>query len=80
MDISIDKSYLELNLPKRISDRLPMIIDENAKIDNGFKSSMWDIVFDELNSCINVSEISGEITHSQANYLREKYLRMELND
>ncbi len=37
----------------------------------------WDIVWCDLNADINSAETEQDITHDQAQYLREKYLRME---
>ena len=41
---------------------------------------MMDCDWCELNSDINVAEVGNEISTEQANYLREKYLGMEVTE
>ena len=50
------------------------------KSDNSIPYLSWDLDYGELQSNINIAEVEEMITHEQANYLREKYLRMPRED
>ncbi len=61
------KDYLECGLPKYLEESIKAYID-------GQDTSIWDCLYCELQSDINVAEQEQEITSEQAWYLREKYL------
>ena len=63
------KHYLECGLPKWLEES----IDTYEK---GKDSSVWDCLYCELQSDINVAEVEQLITSEQAWYLREKYLEI----
>lgn len=65
-----DKSYLECGLPKWLEESIQTYIA-------GEDSSLWDCLYCELQSDINVAETENLITTEQAWYLREKYLGLE---
>ena len=63
----MNKDYLEVNLPKWLEESI-------VKYENGKNSSIWDCLYCELQSDINVAEQEQLITTEQAWFLREKYL------
>lgn len=52
-----------------------IICDDSGKVD-----LHWDLYWCELNADINFAEVEQQISTEQAEYLREKYLRMERRD
>lgn len=66
-----NKNYLECNLPEFLQESL-----KNYK--NNTNKYRYDIYYGILQSDINVAEVEGIITSNQANYLRKKYLGIDL--
>lgn len=62
---NIDKSYLEHGLPENLVKSIQAFVNT---------PSLYDCLYGELQSDINVAELCDEITEEQAWYLREKYL------
>ena len=73
-----DNKYLEIGLPKELKNSIQEITESWERIDNGISDLHWDIAWDSLNSDINVAEVEQLISAKQANYLRKKYLRMDI--
>ncbi len=65
----MDKSYLEVDLPKYLQDDIDALV-EGIKTN----SSVLDCLLDEVWGSINSAFYSDEITEEQAKYLRKKYL------
>ena len=59
--------YKEYGLPKYLNESIQAYMQ-------GKDTSIWDCLYCELQSDINVAEQEQEITSEQAWYLREKYL------
>ncbi len=74
-----DKSYLECGLPEYLKTSLANMKKSWAIEDSGQRDYHWDLYWGELNADINSAEIDKSISSEQAWYLREKYLRMEMN-
>ena len=68
----MEKDYLECGLPKWLEESI-------FTYQAGKESSIWDCLYCELQSDINVAEQEQLITSEQAWYLREKYLGIRLN-
>lgn len=77
--LPIDKRYLECELPKFLVKAIEQMKVSWEKDDNG-EPSDWGDDFCELQSCINVAEVEQIISSDQADYLREKYLRIRRTD
>ena len=77
--LPIDKNYLEYGLPKYLAKAIDQMKVSWEKDDNG-EPSDWGDDFCELQSCINVAEVEHIISSEQADYLREKYLRIRETD
>lgn len=74
-----DTEYLEKGLPPYLNESLENMKTSWAKIDSGEKDLHWDLYWCELNADINSAEVDNTISYEQADYLREKYLRMKRN-
>ena len=60
---------------------LPKYLEESIKAYvKGKDTSIWDCLYCELQSDINVAEQEQEITSEQAWHLREKYLGLNRKD
>ena len=66
-------NYLECGLPEWLSESI-------QNYENGKDSSIWDCLYCELQSDINVAEVEQLITSEQAWFLREKYLGLRKDD
>lgn len=75
--LPVDESYLECGLPPFLQESLDRMKSAWVKLDKGENYTLWDCDFCELQSNINVAEISGLISEQQAWFLRAKYLRIE---
>lgn len=75
----IDKTYLECNLPKFLVKSIKALEESWEILDRGERDLHWDLNWCELQSDINYAQFEDLITREQANYLREKYLRMEVD-
>lgn len=76
----IDKSYLECGLPDWLVKSINKLNAAWEKVDNDEECWSWDCDWCELQSEINVAEVERIISSEQAWYLREKYLRLKIND
>ena len=74
----LDQSYLEYDLPIFLQDSIHQMNESWEKIDAGKEDSIWDCNWCDLQSSINICEVERLITSEQANFLRKKYLRMEM--
>ncbi|MBR3167872.1 MAG: helix-turn-helix transcriptional regulator [Erysipelotrichaceae bacterium] len=72
-----NRDYLERGLPPYLRKSIEAMKQSWEIEDAGKKDMHWDIVWCDLNADINSAETEQDITHNQARYLREKYLRME---
>ncbi|MBR3150816.1 MAG: helix-turn-helix transcriptional regulator [Erysipelotrichaceae bacterium] len=72
-----NRDYLERGLPPYLRQSIEAMKQSWEIEDAGKKDMHWDIVWCDLNADINSAETEQDITHDQARYLREKYLRME---
>lgn len=72
-----DKGYLEKGLPSYLEKSIEAMEKSWAIEDSGGEDLHWDLFWCELNADINAAEVEQEISHTQANHLRKKYLRME---
>ena len=75
-----DKGYLERDLPEYLQRSLAQWVRAQNLLKQGEHYTMMDCDWCELNSDINVAEVENEISTEQANYLREKYLGMEVTE
>ena len=75
----LDQSYLEYELPMFLQESIRQMNESWEKLDAGKEDSIWDCNWCDLQSSINVCEVEQLITSEQANFLRKKYLRMEMN-
>lgn len=66
-------NYFECGLPEWLLERI-------QNYENGKDSSIWDCLYCELQSDINVAEVEQIITSEQAWFLREKYLGLRKED
>lgn len=66
-------NYLECGLPAWLTESI-------QTYENGKDSSVWDCLYCELQSDINVAEVEQYITPEQAWFLREKYLGLRKED
>lgn len=69
----IDKSYLEVGLPKGVTEDINNYLEAKRTND-----SCLDCYWCELYGTINSFQVAELITKEQADYLREKYLGMEI--
>ena len=69
-----DKSYFECGLPKYLAQSLEEYKISLEKIESGQTDTRFDLYYDGFRSNINVAENGAQISHEQANYLRQKYL------
>lgn len=76
----IDKSYLEFGLPDWLVKFIEKLNVSWEKVDNGEECWSWERDWCELQSEINVAEVEQLISSEQAWYLREKYLRLRIDD
>lgn len=67
------KDYLECGIPKWLQESI-------TRWENGKESNVWDCLYCELQSDINVAEVDQEITPEQAWFLRGKYLDIHKED
>ena len=74
----LDQSYLEYDLPIFLQDSIHQMNESWEKIYAGKEDSIWDCNWCDLQSSINICEVEQLITSEQANFLRKKYLRMEM--
>ena len=74
----LDQSYLEYDLPIFLQYSIHQMNESWDKIDAGKEDSIWDCNWCDLQSSINICEVEQLITSEQANFLRKKYLRMEM--
>ena len=74
----LDQSYLEYDLPIFLQDSIHQMNESWEKIDAGKEDSIWDCNWCDLQSSINICEVEQLITSEQANFLRKKYLRLEM--
>lgn len=74
----LEQSYLEYDLPMFLQDSIHQMNESWEKIDAGKEDSIWDCNWCDLQSSINICEVEQLITSEQANFLRKKYLRMEM--
>ena len=74
----LEQSYLEYDLPIFLQDSIHQMNESWEKIDAGKEDSIWDCNWCDLQSSINICEVEQLITSEQANFLRKKYLRMEM--
>lgn len=74
-----DTEYLERGLPPYLNESLKNMKASWARLEKGEKDLRWDLYWCELNADINSAEVDNVISHDQADYLREKYLRMGRN-
>lgn len=73
------KKYLECGLPEFLLDSIKKMDNTWQKIDTGKECLHWDCDFCDLQTNLNNAEVNGIISSEQADYLREKYLRIERN-
>ena len=66
-------NYFECGLPE-------WLLESIQNYENGKDSSIWDCLYCELQSDINVAEVEQIITSEQAWFLREKYLGLRKED
>lgn len=74
--LPLDKEYLECGLPMFLKESIQQMQIAWEKRDNDVEYLHWDCDYCNLQSDINVAEVSQTITSEQAWYLREKYLRI----
>ena len=74
-----DQSYLETDLPDMLQEAIGKLKKSWVVKDSGKMSFDWDLDWCEVYSDINIAEVSGQISHRAANYLRKKYLRLEVD-
>ncbi|MBR2553112.1 MAG: helix-turn-helix transcriptional regulator [Erysipelotrichaceae bacterium] len=72
-----NRDYLERGLPPYLRQSIEVMKQSWEIEDAGKKDLHWDVAWCDLNADINSAETEQDITHDQARYLREKYLRME---
>jgi len=65
-----DRSYNEYGLPDWLNESIKAYTENINK-------NIWDCLYCELQSDINVAEVENLITSEQAWYLREKYLGLK---
>jgi len=70
-------NYLECGLPAFLQESIQQMKIAWKKRECGEKYLRWDCDYCNLQSDINIAEISGQISTEQAWYLREKYLKVE---
>lgn len=71
-----DKSYLEHGLPPYLQKSLDDMKRSWKIEDSGKRDIHWDLYWCELNASINSAEVEQTISKEQADYLRQKYLRI----
>lgn len=64
----------EKDLPIFLQKSLATMKQCWAVLDSGGENLKKDVYWDELNADINCAEADGQITHEQANALRQRYL------
>ena len=69
----IDKGYLECDLPPYLQESIRKFNESSRKQDYMALSDDYC----ELQSSINVAEVSEQISEEQAWYMREKYLDIQ---
>lgn len=75
-----DKTYLEKGLPEYLELSISTMKSCWERLERGERDFREDTYWDELYSSINSAEVSQAISAEQANHLREKYLRMEVEE
>ena len=73
-----DRSYLECGLPDFLRESIAQMQAAWDQLDRGEKDLRWDCDYCNLQTDINNAEVNQVISSEQAWYLRERYLRMEL--
>jgi transcriptional regulator with XRE-family HTH domain len=76
--LPVDKSYLECGLPNYLIESIKEMQASWDIVDAGGKDLHWDCYWSNLSADINSAEVEQIITSTQANYLREKYLRVSM--
>lgn len=66
------------NLPHQLNTLLNRMEKAWIILDAGKNCPLWDGLYCELHSEINIAELAREITTEQANYFRERYLRIDV--
>jgi len=74
----INQDYHDNALPPLVADSIERMKKSWEKIDNHVKCDEWGDDWMELYSNINICETGNLISHETAQYLRKKYLRMEV--
>lgn len=72
-----DECYLEMGLPAFLQKSVDNMKASWLMEDCGQYDPHWDIAWCDLNADINAAETDQLISHRQARYLRETYLRMK---
>ena len=70
----LDKSYLEVGLPKGVTTDIQNYLEAERIHD-----SCLDCYWCELYGTINSFQVADLITKEQADYLRKKYLHMDVD-
>ena len=65
---------LEHGLPPYLQASLDKMKESRERLNRGEEDCRWDCYYCELQSNINIAELSGQITEKHAWYLREKFL------
>ena len=73
-----DRSYLECGLPDFLRESIAQMQAAWDQLDRGEKDLRWVCDYCNLQTDINIAEVNQVISSEQAWYLRERYLRMEL--
>lgn len=79
-NVPTDKRYLECGLPQYLQDSLDALKKSWIVMDRGEQDYRFDVYWCELNADINGCEVEQRISSEQANYLRDKYLRIVKDD
>ena len=72
-----DQSCLEQGLPLWLQKEVNAMKRSWEIEDSGERDMQWDTIWCELNADVNYAEIEGIITQKQADYLRQRVLRMK---
>lgn len=73
-----DQSRLEQGFPSWLQNEVNAMKRSWEIEDSGRRGMRWDTIWCELNADVNYAEIEGIITKEQADYLRQRVLRMRL--
>lgn len=72
-----DQNCLENDLPSWLQKEVDAMKRSWEIEDSGERDMQWDTIWCELNADVNYAEIEGIITQKQADYLRQRVLRMK---